>query len=1290
MALVGERFDDYVQLQIESRQQTQGSGFNSNRTPEQQQLLNNKNAWLKVASSVFVDPQSQDEKDNNLAGYSNTGTRANPKENSDRINYISIGEKRLRDIGFSPIEDFTGNQLARRAILFNTLSSLSGKTYEQRSGVSKRATNLWNNNSYGLGGDGLGIVPSPGVVSFNVESQNRGSIREANLKIKCYNRFQFDLIEILYLRLGYSLMIEWGWNKYSTDGGQTITTPTSTLIENEWFKDNSLNQIELIRAIEKEREKNQGNYDGFFGKIVNFNWEITSNGEYEIDIKLVTVGGVIESLMVNTREINLESSTLNKLIKNFTEEGEDNYVPGISESSIITTAGDSALSIDLFTDIATTKLFDKENLKDNGSDYIDASIVFDFDRTDKDKEAEGKKQTLNRYNYYCTLGELLKKIQTVSIPLFKSKGGGEYRESLVIDTQLEKNISVVYPNHISLDPRVCLIKPYLQNSKPSHTSLSDLFSEKSDFVYRDKGWNKFRDYVIEECVGENNDSLIYGQIMNIYINYEFISLCLDKNIDQSGTLSLFNFLTSICDGINKSLGYANNLEVVILDDYKVTIQDQNPIPGISQSSQFSHLFSENPDFELFGYDVENNASNFVKNFGFKTSLTPKTGAMISIGATAAGTSTKNYDGTAFSKWNEGLIDRYAEEYIDPQIDILAKQKRQRRQEADELGIQPTSYLTALEAYSLYENYKKAVVNTSFWEKTKSVFSGAKSAVKYGGFNTYTNTAIASVGYLQSQREYKSQKGSTTALGVELVGPRDPGKFGNFPSVKNITWADYVERYELFVINSIAQEASMTIEKLFSKYKDNYLFYLVDALGGRFSTTKSFNVGPLHSIKPSYWDYDPEKIKIGIKSFQSYVTSLNNYLAKHYGTPSPTIGFIPANLNITMQGLSGIKIYQALKVRQKVLPPQYPEALMFLIESLNHEISNDEWQTTVNTLSVPNVSLVPINATLELFNEAVENMKNEKTGIPEYVGPTPNADIVRTWIAENGTGWLTEKEAGADGVGGRTSPIISDGELSSGGDITLEAARMAIQVVDAIHKEYPYLDVKFTAGNDLFHQNNLGSAASRHRTGKAIDIVIDPAENKDVANVKKVLGGFIVNPNSNIWYLDEYGDPTDDATGKHFHFSYATEEGAGYAETQLAIEQFKNGDIKKQPEQGLGPEIPIKFTYRAIERDVKVVAQRDLPYIRETYSRSTAGSFAAGTGSSTITIYDYKATITARITPTQEAVIFSSLSGYKKGDKVNGDLITDAEVRRKALANAREKLNAYLIQKNEDINSNLTN
>ena len=39
--------------------------------------------------------------------------------------------------------------------------------------------------------------------------------------------------------------------------------------------------------------------------------------------------------------------------------------------------------------------------------------------------------------------------------------------------------------------------------------------------------------------------------------------------------------------------------------------------------------------------------------------------MIAIGATAEGTSTKNYDGTAFSAWNRGLQDRFQMSYNDP-------------------------------------------------------------------------------------------------------------------------------------------------------------------------------------------------------------------------------------------------------------------------------------------------------------------------------------------------------------------------------------------------------------------------------------------------------------------------------------------------------------------------------------------------------------------------------------------------------------------------------------------------
>ena len=53
--IVGEPIDGFVQLQISARQSAQFSGYeNAFRTPEQLQYLNNRNAWIKLASSVTI------------------------------------------------------------------------------------------------------------------------------------------------------------------------------------------------------------------------------------------------------------------------------------------------------------------------------------------------------------------------------------------------------------------------------------------------------------------------------------------------------------------------------------------------------------------------------------------------------------------------------------------------------------------------------------------------------------------------------------------------------------------------------------------------------------------------------------------------------------------------------------------------------------------------------------------------------------------------------------------------------------------------------------------------------------------------------------------------------------------------------------------------------------------------------------------------------------------------------------------------------------------------------------
>ena len=117
-------------------------------------------------------------------------------------------------------------------------STNSTSKYTQRAGVTDN-TSLWNSsNAYGLGGNQFGITPPPGLISADIKAKNRGSIREANIVLKANNKFQFELIELLYLRLGFSMLLEWGWNKYHSASTDTLIgeykTTTSTLINYCW------------------------------------------------------------------------------------------------------------------------------------------------------------------------------------------------------------------------------------------------------------------------------------------------------------------------------------------------------------------------------------------------------------------------------------------------------------------------------------------------------------------------------------------------------------------------------------------------------------------------------------------------------------------------------------------------------------------------------------------------------------------------------------------------------------------------------------------------------------------------------------------------------------------------------------------------------------------------------------------------------------------------------------------------------------------------------------------------
>ena len=68
------------------------------------------------------------------------------------------------------------------------------------------------------------------------------------------------------------------------------------------------------------------------------------------------------------------------------------------------------------------------------------------------------------------------------------------------------------------------------------------------------------------------------------------------------------------------------------------------------------------------------------------------------------------------------------------------------------------------------------------------------------------------------------------------------------------------------------------------------------------------------------------------------------------TTESSVGFIPFNLKLKMDGLSGIKIYNKIEVNTSFLPTNYGDSLSFIVTGVNHKLSGNEWVTNLDTIA----------------------------------------------------------------------------------------------------------------------------------------------------------------------------------------------------------------------------------------------------------------------------------------------------------------------------------------------------
>ena len=104
--IIGEPIIPIVGEQVRLRQEVYGAGYNESsvsRSPEVLNYLNNKNAWIKLASGVSLDD----------------GSRLKDLNKFENINYFTE----------SDIESLLGKNLAKNYILFNTIQAFLSNKY---------------------------------------------------------------------------------------------------------------------------------------------------------------------------------------------------------------------------------------------------------------------------------------------------------------------------------------------------------------------------------------------------------------------------------------------------------------------------------------------------------------------------------------------------------------------------------------------------------------------------------------------------------------------------------------------------------------------------------------------------------------------------------------------------------------------------------------------------------------------------------------------------------------------------------------------------------------------------------------------------------------------------------------------------------------------------------------------------------------------------------------------------------------------------------------------------------
>jgi len=919
MAVIGEELEGYVINQINARQTLHGSGVGHTgtlRTDKQINLLNSNTSWIKLASGVSV--------------------------SEARLKDINIDNSDLKDMG-----------LAKNNILFSGISKLKtqtveGKSYtqlEQREGFLPRD----DNSSYTYGS--FGFSPMPGIHSADIKTLTRGSLKKATVKLTANNKQQFDIIDLLYMRLGYTVLLEWGNSIYTTTGFDKEIL-RNTLIEEKFFESaGSDSYFTFLEDIENKRDKYEGNYDALLGKVSNFNWSFNTDGSYDIELTIISLGDVIESLKSN---LSVDKKT-NDFLNTFK-----------TSTSEVTTIDPPDPTVD------------EEN---TSADIITAMLAI-YKFVNRTQETGTNVQIIGADGTQHDVGLLLDN---------DDSGDGQYVASSSTDYVLSKTFKIkVYSNANGLSS--------ISYNGTGRYKVTQKFSSNNDEIGKDEAVkikNEFQKATKELTINQ----LIKGDSVG---KLEIIELEKLTVIQATKTGGVFTYV----DVSDRTETFANNEDLTKKTNSPLKIERNsdtktipNPLVNFGWNDAFKLKIKDAPPHYIrFGALLEYIKDNII----IKINNTKKD-PLFDID---------------ISEWDTYMYSLPNQISLDPRICIVRNNNIEVGQTNKTQAFTKLQYFKVVDAgisndnaaftLNIYLNFDFVLEclkadekgNVSVYELISNICTGLNRAL--GGINNLepiideTDNTLRIIDTTPIPGHSAADNGPGYKLQIYGYDKVVNDYISNFVRKVDLKTAITPEYATMITVGSTAGGYIKGTEATaFSKWNtgltDRFKEELLPPDGIKNITDK--NEAALNYVDIFHYPKGRAN-RFGINDFGPGMKFSDNIIEKNlsivtefykwliaYSSPDDklsggTVGFIPFKLGLTLDGISGIKIYNVLRINTEFLPKAYGKTVDLIVTGVSHRLDNNDWETSIEATVMPKtgeMALVTITA-----EQAVTSINNATT------------------------------------------------------------------------------------------------------------------------------------------------------------------------------------------------------------------------------------------------------------------------------------------------------------------------